>query len=154
MRWMLLALVMSAFAGSAVTAAEWPKRVPRAEERGRELYDRHCVSCHGDAAQGDGPAAADLITKVPDLSKGFEGRDRDTLVKAVMIGAGAMPGFEQVFRDLKPAPSKGYVDDAHAVLDHMAKIGKEAGKPKDQRRKPPPKVVDDEEDEDDVGDAP
>jgi mono/diheme cytochrome c family protein len=36
--------------------------------RGRELYVIHCSPCHGDTGRGDGPVAAVLSEKTPDLT--------------------------------------------------------------------------------------
>jgi len=36
--------------------------------QGPDLYHAYCASCHGPDAQGNGPAAAALSTKVPDLT--------------------------------------------------------------------------------------
>ena len=36
--------------------------------QGPDLYHAYCASCHGADAQGNGPAAAALSTKVPDLT--------------------------------------------------------------------------------------
>jgi mono/diheme cytochrome c family protein len=35
---------------------------------GRVLFETHCASCHGRAATGDGPAAAALRRRPPDLT--------------------------------------------------------------------------------------
>jgi mono/diheme cytochrome c family protein len=43
---------------------------PEVLNQGRDLYIRHCVSCHGDAGAGDGPAARSLKFAPPDLRKG------------------------------------------------------------------------------------
>jgi mono/diheme cytochrome c family protein len=40
-----------------------------ADLSGEELFGRFCVSCHGEAARGDGPVAATLDTVVPDLTR-------------------------------------------------------------------------------------
>lgn len=36
--------------------------------KGADLYRAYCASCHGPEAHGDGPAAASLKVKVPDLT--------------------------------------------------------------------------------------
>jgi mono/diheme cytochrome c family protein len=36
--------------------------------KGRIVYVRYCVSCHGKEARGDGPLAKDLRVPVPDLT--------------------------------------------------------------------------------------
>jgi cytochrome c5 len=53
-----------ALAGSAGTHAH---EVP--DFAGAELYQHFCASCHGLAARGDGPVAASIKSKVPDLTR-------------------------------------------------------------------------------------
>lgn len=120
-----------ALATTAV-AVDWPNKIPTNAERGQQLYDRHCLACHGPLGKGDGPLNANLVTPTPDLSKGFGGKARDELVRIVMKGRGTMPGFEQSFRDLWPA-SGDLREYAKDVLDHMEHL--------EQRKKatPPPK---------------
>lgn len=36
--------------------------------RGKLLYDRHCVVCHGPSGRGDGPAARSMDASMDDLS--------------------------------------------------------------------------------------
>jgi mono/diheme cytochrome c family protein len=52
---------------AAVSAAE-TARDAAAAARGRVIYGRYCVSCHGLQAKGDGPLASDLRVVVPDLT--------------------------------------------------------------------------------------
>ncbi len=37
-------------------------------ESGRDSFQRYCTSCHGSEGRGDGPLAAALVTKPPDLT--------------------------------------------------------------------------------------
>lgn len=114
---------------TAAVAKEWPNKVPSAVERGRELYERHCLACHGDRAAGDGPAAAALVAKIPDLSQGLPaGVDREELVRIVMRGKGAMPGFDESFHDLKPWETD-YRSYARNVLDYMDGVGRAPARP-------------------------
>jgi cytochrome c oxidase cbb3-type subunit 2 len=47
--------------------------------RGREVYQRYCVGCHGQDGKGEGPAAARLITKPRDFTSGiFKFRSTDS----------------------------------------------------------------------------
>lgn len=39
------------------------------EYSGQETYFRYCASCHGEEAKGDGPVAAGIPIKVPDLTQ-------------------------------------------------------------------------------------
>jgi len=41
---------------------------PAALQKGRALYQKHCVPCHGDKGKGDGPAAPLNPEKPPDLT--------------------------------------------------------------------------------------
>jgi mono/diheme cytochrome c family protein len=115
--------IVGVFFAAGAAAKEWTGKVPAPAERGRELYERHCQACHGPKAAGDGPAAASLVAKVPDLSQGFGARSQDQLVPIVLRGKGAMPGFDVAFRDLKPLDGSVQVY-ARNVLDHMAGLGR------------------------------
>lgn len=42
---------------------------PEREVSGRALFETYCVSCHGAAGQGDGPAAAGLAHAPADLTR-------------------------------------------------------------------------------------
>ena len=104
----LVAVLGVTLAQSAV--AEQPTKRPTDEQRGKELYDRHCVACHGAWNKGHGPATQALVRPVPDLV----GRvmSSDATIQIVLQGKGAMPGYEQTFDKF----------DAKRVLDHMAKL--------------------------------
>jgi mono/diheme cytochrome c family protein len=108
--WVLMALSVAWTAA----AKEWPTKALSEHDRGKELYLRHCVSCHGLRAGGDGAAAASLVTPVPDFTEGFAKRPQEELVRAVLSGKGVMPGFEVAFGK----------DDADRVVKYMAKVGK------------------------------
>jgi len=62
----ILALLLHALASAPARADALAAQ--RAE--GREVYGRYCVGCHGEAGDGRGPAAAMLITKPRDFTKG------------------------------------------------------------------------------------
>lgn len=66
-----------------------PRAAPRAAEDGRELYARHCASCHRADLGGTPP-------EFPSL-KGLGGKRSAEEVRAVIRqGAGRMPGFAQL----------------------------------------------------------
>ncbi len=110
-------------------AKDWPKRVPSEADRGKELYARHCVACHGEGAAGDGPLSASLVAPVPDLSEGWDARPIEPLVDAVLVGTGSMPGFSRAFEELYPWGGD-FRDPARDVLKHMKSIaGSEAPPP-------------------------
>ena len=85
---------------------------PTDEERGEELYNRHCIQCHGPTAAGDGPAAAALIAPIPDLSKSLLEKPSDEAIQIVLNGKGTMPSFQLSFDK----------HDARRVLKHMERI--------------------------------
>lgn len=60
-------LALMTLAGSAATAQQNPGATARSEE-GRTLFLTYCSSCHGTSAHGDGPVAADLLTRPADLT--------------------------------------------------------------------------------------
>ena len=85
---------------------------PTDEERGEELYNRHCIQCHGPTSAGDGPATSTLIVPVPDLSKSLLEKTSDDTIKMVLNGKGTMPSFQLSFDK----------HDARRVLKHMERI--------------------------------
>ena len=97
--------------------AATPTKRPTDETRGEELYERHCVACHGAAAKGHGPATQALVRPVPDL-QGKVLVD-DPTINILMRGMGAMPSYEQTFDRF----------DAKRVLQHMAKLEAPANTP-------------------------
>ena len=40
------------------------------EPRGKAVYERHCVECHGTSGRGDGPSAAFLVPRPRDFTTG------------------------------------------------------------------------------------
>jgi mono/diheme cytochrome c family protein len=57
-----------------VVAAALAAQVARADPppdvaEGRELYQRHCMVCHGPEGKGDGPLADELKTRPADLTR-------------------------------------------------------------------------------------
>jgi mono/diheme cytochrome c family protein len=62
------ALAIVACVGLVPGAAAATKATERALDKGKTVYLRYCVSCHGPSARGDGPLADDLRVAVPDLT--------------------------------------------------------------------------------------
>lgn len=85
---------------------------PSPEERGKAHYEKLCISCHGDTARGDGPAAAALVKPVPDLWTKVA-TDRKTM-DLVRFGRGLMPGFHSTLDR----------DGIRTVVQHMELISK------------------------------
>jgi mono/diheme cytochrome c family protein len=97
--------------------AAQPTKRPSDADRGKELWGRHCASCHGATNHGDGPATAALVVPVPDLA-GKVVADKPT-ADVVLNGKGTMPGFEASFDR----------EDAKRVLQHMASAHAPAPEP-------------------------
>jgi len=99
-------------------AGKQPSKRPSHEERGKELYERHCFACHGAGSRGDGPAAVALAEEVP-VVRDFE--IRPELVDLVLQGRSLMPAFGNTFD--RP--------DARRALEHMQKLPDEATPPRE-----------------------
>lgn len=106
---------------ATASPAEVPTKRPTDEERGRELFDRHCVQCHGEKLHGQGPATQALVHKVPDLVGKVKVDDKQ--INVVFRGRGAMPAYEATFDK----------QDARRVLQHMKRLSDEEA----QRTKAP-----------------
>ncbi|MEI6059681.1 MAG: cytochrome c [Bacteroidota bacterium] len=67
---------------------------------GKDLFAKHCKSCHGAKGLGDGPKSATLKTIVPSFAaKGFKAQvDGDTYFQAI-VGRDEMPNFEKKITD-------------------------------------------------------
>jgi mono/diheme cytochrome c family protein len=112
---------------ATAAAAAQPTRKPSDADRGRDLYQRHCLACHGAGARGDGPAAAALVHPPADL-QGKVAPD-PARIAIVLKGKAAMPAFEQSFG----------TEDARRVLTHMQGLtDAPQPAPADPRPEPPP----------------
>ena len=90
------------------------------EPSGREVYLRHCASCHGEFGKGDGPVAASLQRPPTDLTaiaRGAGGRFDERRVMQVIDGRALvaehgprnMPVWGVVFEEeLEGEPYAGY----------------------------------------------
>ena len=112
----LLAGALATFTALAQTtpnsADEWvvparaeKKKNPVATEdtslaKGKALYTKECLSCHGPAGKGDGPAVKDLEKKPGDLSdpKLWEQTDGALFFK-ITEGRRPMPSMEKAFTE-------------------------------------------------------
>jgi mono/diheme cytochrome c family protein len=67
---------------------------------GKELYNKHCKSCHGSKGLGDGPKSATLETLVPPFnSKTFTAQADGEIYYQTFIGRDEMPNFEKKITD-------------------------------------------------------
>ena len=77
---------------------------------GKNVYERHCLSCHGPKGKGDGPAAAHLEKPTGSLAdpKLWEQSDGALLWK-ITEGHTPMPTFKLVTSDEERWPLVNYV---------------------------------------------
>ncbi len=67
---------------------------------GKELYNKHCKSCHGAKGLGDGPKAAKLETNCGDFSsKAFQDQSDGVIYYQSIVGRKDMPNFEKKIMD-------------------------------------------------------
>lgn len=81
---------------------------------GEELFEKHCVSCHGSEGFGDGKKAGDLDTPMPDLTSD-EYKEQAPGVKYYQsfIGRKDMPNFEKKIPD---------EEDRWCIINYMDKL--------------------------------
>ncbi|KIG15017.1 cytochrome c class I [Enhygromyxa salina] len=90
---------------------------PATLNAGRDLYNRHCVSCHGDAGAGDGPAARNLKFPPLDFRVG----------QFSFVADGELPTHEQLIERIQTGvpergmpPWKGMrVEDLSALANYI-----------------------------------
>jgi high-affinity iron transporter len=113
---------------------------PQLLERGKALFAQHCISCHGDAGGGDGPAAMGLqppprnFTRREGWKNGYELAEIFKTLKQGIAGGG-MNSFDYLRADDRMAlahfvQSLGAFDhgeDDPAELDALAKQFASAG---------------------------
>ena len=86
-------------------------------EMGKQLYTKHCKSCHGKVGLGDGPKAAELDTPSGDFSlSSFQSQTDGALYYKTVIGRGDMPNYE------KKIPVE---EDRWLVINYMRTFAKD-----------------------------
>ncbi|HEY5596056.1 MAG TPA: copper resistance protein CopC [Candidatus Bipolaricaulota bacterium] len=69
-------------------------------ERGKAIYQEHCLACHGETGKGDGPAAAALPMPPADISAHLIHQEHDALVEVIKNGfSTGMPAFGSTLQD-------------------------------------------------------
>lgn len=67
---------------------------------GKQLYDKHCASCHGKKGLGDGVKAKKLETEMPDITtKTYKAQADGVKYYQSFIGRDDMPNFEKKIPD-------------------------------------------------------
>jgi mono/diheme cytochrome c family protein len=93
---------------------------PTPGSRGKQVYDAHCVECHGPEGKGDGPAAHLMTPRPRDFTRGrYKIRSTESgsvptdedLLRTVRQGlyASSMPGWQKLLPD----------DDIRAVVEYV-----------------------------------
>jgi len=85
-------------------AAKRANPIPRDQEsiaRGKELFQTHCAVCHGPEGRGDGPAAARLNPKPPNLVKMFGHHTDGDIAWKIENGRGAMPAWKGKLKQME-----------------------------------------------------
>ena len=78
---------------------------------GKELWSKHCQSCHGKSGKGDGPKAAQLKTQPEDLGKAeIQNQPDGALFYKTSEGREDMPSFKKKIPDQ---------DDIWAVVNYV-----------------------------------
>ena len=107
------ATIAMAVAVSAAVFFAPPARVG-AQQRGKAVFDAHCVECHGEAGRGDGPSAPYLTPRPRDFTSGrFKIRTTETgsvpsdddLAGSVRRGlyGTSMPAWDRILSDTEIA---------------------------------------------------
>lgn len=69
-------------------------------KEGKELWIKHCQSCHGKTGKGDGPKAAQLKTEAGNFSLAAEQKQTDgAWFYKISEGRGDMPSFKKKIPD-------------------------------------------------------
>jgi mono/diheme cytochrome c family protein len=103
----------------AAALSQLPARV-EAQPRGKNVYDAHCVECHGDMGRGDGPSAAYVTPRPRDFTSGkYKIRSTesgsvptdDDLMQSVRQGlyGTSMPAWARILSDAEIADVVAYI---------------------------------------------
>lgn len=67
---------------------------------GKEMFNKHCKSCHGSKGMGDGPKSANLNTLIPSFAdKKFKSYSDGEMYYQSFVGRDEMPNFEKKITD-------------------------------------------------------
>ena len=85
-------------------------------KEGKELWGKHCASCHGKSGLGDGPKAAQLKTEPGNFTTAETQKQSDgSLFYKVSEGRGDMPSFK------KKIPE---TDEIWSIINYMRTLKK------------------------------
>lgn len=81
---------------------------------GKQLYDKHCASCHGKKGLGDGVKSKKLDTEMPDITtKTYKAQADGVKYYQSFVGRDDMPNFEKKIPD---------EEDRWAIINYMDKF--------------------------------
>jgi high-affinity iron transporter len=87
----------------AASASKPPKRTARLLERGKAVYEIHCIACHGPSGEGDGVVAPTLNPKPRNFRTGKFAQGDSVAQIFATLGTGvpgtAMAKFPQLSND-------------------------------------------------------
>jgi mono/diheme cytochrome c family protein len=67
---------------------------------GKDLFAKHCKSCHGTKGLGDGPKSASLNTAIPSFATAkFKAETDGNVYFQAIVGRNEMPNFEKKIPD-------------------------------------------------------
>lgn len=66
---------------------------------GKEIYNKHCKSCHGGGGKGDGPKSSEIETPMPDFTKELAAQTDGELFYKTKEGRDDMPSFKKKLPD-------------------------------------------------------
>lgn len=94
------------------------KGLSRVQYRGRRLYERYCLICHGENAKGDGFNAYNLDPPPPDLTAVLPEKEDFYLLKVIDEGTGA------VGKSPLCPPRRGAVvpEEQKAILSYLRRL--------------------------------
>lgn len=82
---------------------------------GKDLYNKHCKSCHGKEGLGDGPKAAEVEGDLGDFSSAeFQKQSDGVIYYKSIIGRDDMPNFEKKIPD---------AEDRWYVINYVRSLG-------------------------------
>lgn len=77
--------------------------------RGKKLYQKHCLSCHGPYGKGDGAAAAGQERRPADLEKLAEEVKHFLFFMSISQYDGRMPGWRESFTEEEREELSAYI---------------------------------------------
>lgn len=111
MRKMLAVLSFLLLAFFSFFAFAAPGSSTESEKRGQALYAKNCAACHGDRADGKGPAAIALNPRPTNLLKHSKAHPYDELTREIAEGkpSRSMPAWKNMLSKKEIADIAAYI---------------------------------------------